>query len=520
MTLAVSRLLNLESGARISSITLGGCLIVFFAILSRPDVGIQAVAQEISAKVRHGFLPANEPYSLSYAAGGYDAEGNFMGGTELMNLAAFEGKLYAGVGYVEDQPNLLPQHPDPASGAQIVVKDAGSSPWRQEMAFDETDNAGNFRYLRIGAMNVIAFHRFDAAGNVLGPLAEMLVVGLDIPRGAVYTQVSPGNWVNTQLPTTMSIRSPLTTHLVPGDTTETLFAGAEQGDVSDAAIYRGVYDRSALGSIRWNPAPETIALRQRVMSMVDCNGALFAAVKPSIFRRNDRTNSWEVIYTYPITYPFDQKYSSGFRGLTCIKGPGGNNVLLSGFEGVEGDILTIDPQTGLVAVELDSRQFLTHQWGSPPAIPDIVAGHNDIPLVNRGSGEIGLFGLLTRSPKATETNSAWFFSRTNGNPPEYQLHEVSAPPNWPYQRSNSLLLAIRTIAVSPFPEDQGQVLYMGGYDVPGYHISSTYHNTAWLYRVGINTALEPYPFEIFPGLQWNRDQVRAVRQRIYAPLFQ
>jgi hypothetical protein len=56
---------------------------------------------------------------------------------------------------------------------------------------------------------------------------------------------------------------------------------------------------------------------------------------------------------------------------------------------------------------------------------------------------------------------------------------------WPYYRSNVALESIRTVTVSPFPEDQGQVIYLGGYD--GGHVA--HHNTAWLYRVGINTAL-------------------------------
>src|SRR6516225_1257997 len=101
------------------------CLMVFLALISRSVVDTQAVAQRISN------LRANEPYSLSYAAGGYDAQGNFLGGTESVNLAAFEGKLYAGVGYWMDRPRqLFPQHPDPQSGAQILVLDSEHAQWR------------------------------------------------------------------------------------------------------------------------------------------------------------------------------------------------------------------------------------------------------------------------------------------------------------------------------------------------------------------------------------------------------
>jgi hypothetical protein len=132
-------------------------------------------------------------------------------------------------------------------------------------------------------------------------------------------------------------------------------------------------------------------------------------------------------------------------------------------------------------------KFLTQQWGAPlpPSRPDIIAGYNDIPLVKSGGGEIRIFGLLAGSPRPKEQNAAWFLSRTTGYPLRYELHKVRAPLNWPYTRSDGNLWSVRAIAVSPFPEDQGQILYMRGYDG---HFKPD-HNTAWLCRVGVDTAI-------------------------------
>jgi len=438
------------------------CLIFSLAVLILLFVYSSSVVLTPAEAKEMSTVPAKEPYSLSYAAGGYDASGNFLGGTEAMNLVAFQGKLYAGIGYWMDQPRFFPQHPEPRSGAQIIVLDAQGDRWRQETVFNQKDDAGNLKYHRLSTMQVIQFHRFDAAGKVLGPLSEMLVVGLDSPGGAVYTQKSPGNWEDTRIPTDTPIRS-LAVHYDPADRSEKVYAGTGGGADRDLVrgIYCGVYDPSAPGRIRWNQTPEPFGFQSRVMSMVDCGGTLFAAAKPSILRRNDQTKSWEAIYSHPLTNEYDRsKYTSGFRGLTCISGPDGKTNLLSGFEGTNGDILRIDLQTGEAAVELDSRQFLTKQWGSPPAKRDIIAGYNDIPSVNSSPGEIRLFGLLVRSPKPNEENSAWLLSRTSANPPRYQLHEVR-PLSWPNLRSDGLLWSVRTIAVSPFLEDQGQILYLG-----------------------------------------------------------
>jgi hypothetical protein len=478
------------------------CLIVAVALLSRFVVGIHAVAQGVAT------LPANEPYSLSYAAGGNDARGNFLGGTELMNLVAFEGKLYAGIGYWMDRPQLFParadprggswmgrpysspEQGDPQSGAQILVLDSKLAQWRQEYAFNQKDISGEFRYHRLSAMEVIRFHRFDAAGNVVGTSVAMLAVGFDGESGGVYTRRSAGDWQDTRVPTFTPIRS-LAVHYDSTDRVEKLFAapGGSLDRNLDRAMYSGVYDPSAPGGIRWNPTPERIALQSRVMSMTECGGALFAAAKPSIFRRNDAQKTWDVVYSFPITNAFDEsRYASGFRALTCINGPDGKKTLLSGFEGSSGDILRIDPQTGTATIELDTRQFLTQQWGAPPVKPDTIAGYNDIPAVQTAAGEVRLIGLLSRSPNPTEMNAAWFLSRMTGNPPRYALHEVNPPANWPHTRSDAALWSVRAIAVSPFPEDQNQILYMGGYDG---HFQPD-HNTAWLYRVGVDTALAPY----------------------------
>ena len=54
-----------------------------------------APAAQANARNREGFRPA-------FQAGERDIHGNQLGGTELINLVAFQEKLYAGTGYWED----------------------------------------------------------------------------------------------------------------------------------------------------------------------------------------------------------------------------------------------------------------------------------------------------------------------------------------------------------------------------------------------------------------------------------
>jgi hypothetical protein len=83
--------------------------------------------------------------------------------------------------------------------------------------------------------------------------------------------------------------------------------------------------------------------------------------------------------------------------------------------------------------------------------------------------------ITTCKPRGTE-NSTWYLTRDSKA--HYSLFEVKPLGQKP-------LAAVRTIIESPFPEEIGKILYLGGYD--NYNQQS--HNTAWIYRVGIHTAL-------------------------------
>jgi hypothetical protein len=422
--------------------------------------------------------PADEPYSVSYAAGGYDLRGNFLGGTEFMNLVAFEGKLYGGIGYWEDEPNYFPDHPDPALGAQIVVLDSKRAGWRQETVFNQRGPGGRLRYTRLSSMDAVSFHKFDANGNISGVRAKFLVASLDGPSGALFAQAAPGSWVDLRVPTSSAVRA-FIVHYDPVAKAELLFAGSGTMHVY-GAINSGALVSSARGpAIQWNSDAEVSNLPDRVMSFVNCGGRLFAAAKPSIYQRDDATGQWSVFYTYNMT-AYDQSiYVSGFRALACVNDPTqpGQKAILTGFEGSAGDILRINIQSGQATLEQNSRQFLTKVGVTGD---DIIVAYSSIPRIKYNNQNEWLFGVLGRS----QTSSAWFLSRSDTNSQAYSIHEVKALP-WPYQRSDQNLWSVRTIAVSPFPEDHGDVLYIGGYDG---HFKRD-HNTAWLYRVGINTAM-------------------------------
>ena len=71
-------------------------------------------------------------FEVSFVPGSRDGAGRFMGGTEMRELAAHGGKLFAGSGYWEDTPG-----PEGRQGSQILVLDAPDAGWRVDHDFAE-----------------------------------------------------------------------------------------------------------------------------------------------------------------------------------------------------------------------------------------------------------------------------------------------------------------------------------------------------------------------------------------------
>jgi len=271
-----------------------------------------------------------------------------------------------------------------------------------------------------------------------------------------------------------------------------VFAGAYPG-----GIFSGVYDANAPGQIRWGSAPEFTAFEERVISFGECNGELYAAIKPAIYKRIDGpTPTWEKVYEYP-PIPGDkpswQGGSSGMRGLTAIPNPKGDGeVLLMAFESLAlagysagAKIVYLNPSdNNNVTTELDLGAFLKEQfkerWSAKWYY--VITAYNDMERVtDPNTGEdLLLMGGSHGTPEG-KSDSAWYLVRHPDA--TYTVHEI--PYIFDPRGQPKALQGTRTIRVSPFAKDKGQVLYFGGFDCA----FKTSHDTAWIYSVDIDTAL-------------------------------
>jgi len=420
-------------------------------------------------------------YQLSYIAGLRDPWGEYLGGTEMRLLAVHNGKLFAGNGYWEDRPDS-----EGAQAPQILVLDGPGAHWRVDHAFTDRLSNERWRDLAVGALAPVVFTT-DGAGRRLDRPVELLLASTWDLTGAarVFTRNdATEKWTSITLAQDRPGRDFLPqirsfgTHRDRVTGVDLVFAGEMPG-----GIFKGVYDDTSPGRIRWSAAPELgaagvasrfsgLGSRLRVSSFAEANGRLYTAVGQQVFERVDGpTPSWRLIYTNP--YPGHSE--TGLRGLTAIHDDDGPDALLAAVEGSAARLVRIDPTTGAERTELDLRQFLSNAWGMP--VSYVIAAYNDMaPARLPGVGNVFLIGLMAFVPRGAPIppghslvdvgygqveGGAWYLIRRQGG--RYDLHRVDFSSTTP-------LVAIRSIRLY-----RGAV-YFAGFDAN----KAPAHSTAWI----------------------------------------
>ena len=419
-------------------------------------------------------------FQRSLQAGVRDANGQLITGTEVDFLVPHQGRLYAA--------NCLWLETDPAvpKACQILVLDSPKGQWRVEREFTV-----NSVMMRCSVLKEITFAT-DGRGQAIAPVSLLLAVP-DSRRGSLKVfcrDDATGDWSASVLETGTgsSIRA-MGLHRDKVTRIDRIFAGSNKGVVG------GIYDPAAPGRIRWDKSAELEnPVGERGMGFCVCNGSLYCATSRHIYQRTDgAAPAWKEVY-----YCEKEISPVGIRGLTAVPQPGGKGEVLW-FVALR-KVRRLDPAAAFKeSIELDMPEFLTEKLGLK--VTGALSAYNELmPYVMPGTGEVvGLFGFEYSHPAAVFNahpnlkarrqmsertkaggpatgagragNGRYCIRHAKGADITYEVAEITDPREPP-------LVATRTIAVSPFPEDHGRVLYFGGYDCN----SVPAHNTAWIYR--------------------------------------
>jgi hypothetical protein len=420
-------------------------------------------------------------FTQDYHPGTRDGRGQFMGGTETMRLIQHKGKLFASLGVWMDKPYFQPKGDQPWTGPQILVKDSATAPWRVDRGFPDG-------YLRVEGM-ISATFTMDATGARLAEPVTLLIAGPSAQETTSWTRDdATGDWTKAEVVRSNhrgGFRS-FGMHTDRATGRQYLFGGTSSG-----CIFHAAYDPAAPGRLRWTTEPEHSGTG-RAMCMAEANGALYAAcgikdetpLSGGLFRRVDGAQPhWELLWRWPHQIQEQGDEKEILRGLTAVPDPaGGHHEVLVGTCNYPGVVYRIDPEKNCaVTTELDIRAYFAQAWGVPASLPGpcLSAYNRLVPVTDPDTGEtVHLIGLWVNHPGprgGEQRSSAWYLVRHRDG--TYGYNRVFDPKN-PLPSPPRGLVATRTIEASPFPEDKGRVLYLGGYDCA----SIESHLTAWIYR--------------------------------------
>ena len=432
-----------------------------------------------------------------YLPGTTDSNGEVLGGSELMRLTAYDGKLFGAVGYFGQNP--LKRR---SFGAQVVRKDSARGGWMVDATFPE--------YVRVDTLVKVTFIS-DHAGRMLKKPISKLVAGL------WWKKVKPWG-VDEEEAISVAVRDDSTRKWTistmakasggsPGDVRalalhkdaktdrEYLFAGG-----GDGKVYRGSYDPKAPGELKWEVDPG-LPKTARLVTFTTCLGSLYVAgglvenngVIPSrgqvkaaelrrnggLFRRIDGDNSrWELVYQWPFAGPAFNEHL--MRGLTVVPDPKDSSkvAILGGLEDPP-LIQHIDPLTGKAVDELNYLKYFQRVFDDRPnkgLWVNAVMTNQLEPFTHPITGEkmhlVTAYIMHPKNPEAPH-NGAWFLVRKlDGTYSHGAIYPEGGLP------SGQSLQGVRSIIESPFAGERGKIWYFAGYGAQ----RKLVHDTAWIYR--------------------------------------
>ena len=445
--------------------------------------------------------PVHAGWQRSFRSGCPDASGRLAAGSEVLHLVPHGGRLYAANGYWMDPRN-------PLYGAPL-----GSGAWAQVLRLDSAEGAWQVdldlpRHLRAEALHSATFTT-DAQGRALPEPVSLLLVaayahdpaGGTSPGIHLFTRDdASGRWEQSVL-----LAGP-TGHRGESNSVRALRVYRDRVTGVDRlfvtlgihGVRSGVYDPAARGRVRWDATIESPDLPVRPLALAEAGGMLHLSSGSQILRRVDGpTPRWLPWFDMATLSPAPVRSpSGGIRGLSAVPathGPG-DALLFAWTPGPDSPacVFRIDHAGGGAAIAAQAVQEvclrdLAQEHLGGRTVRSVLAAYNDFhPVTDPATGRrVHLTGLeawlpdhgVALAPEQRRNGHGFYggaMIAVREAAGRYRIVEVNgritpgAPP----------LVAARSFARSPFATDQGQTLFVGGYDCNFFRCS----DTGWVFR--------------------------------------
>ena len=424
-------------------------------------------------------------WESSFAAGNFDDNNNFMGGSEVLQLVSHKNKLFASVSYWQDESNIWYGGDDPNIGwSQILSLDSPDEDWSVDLNLDSY-------YLRPEILKQVVFTK-DMYGNNLST-PDTLLIAAAYSSNFVFGPVIVSSFVRDDqndswnettifegsLPAgdSYSIRDmQIYTDQVTGE--EMLFTS-----VGTNGIFVGKYDPDSQHKIQWNSFPEYGPIDIRSLGIVVANNALYFSSGNKIYKRIDGANpSYSIVHDFSDLSSNINSAVGGIRGLTIIDNEENESMLLMWCPNSQskGTIFRLDPNLdgSFNRVYETKLSLLVEDYLPGASVNYLLGAYNDFlkifnPIDNEYYHIVGFESTIQGEgyPSWNDYYSGALYAVRNSSA-EYFLEEVNESISF----NDPELVATRCYVHSPFNNENA--IYFGGFDPNGF--LST--NKAWIYK--------------------------------------
>ncbi len=438
------------------------------------------------------FTSDAQTWKKSFGAGNSDVNGEFMGGSEVLNLVAHKKKLYASVGYWEDETNVWYGGSNPNLGwGQIICLDSADGTWKEDL------DIGAY-HLRPEVLKQVIF-TMDLQGNLLSAPDTLLIAAAYSPNyftGVVSARTFTRNDSNATWEQTLICQGGLPAgenysirdmHVYIDQIT-----GIEQIyiTVGTKGIFTGVYDPNSTGKIQWNVSPEFGPVNIRPLGITAANNTLYFSSGNKLYKRNDGENpTYSVVHDFSDLNPNVNSAVGGIRGLSTISNPNGNDEALllmwcpNGQS--KGVIYRLEPDGGGGFNRIYEAKIsqLVEDYLPGTNVSYLLGAYNEFyEFEDPNSNELYHIAGIEASI-AGGNYPLWngfyrggmFVKRDNDM--QYTIEEIDGL----IGANDTALVANRCYVKSPFNNDDA--IYFGGFDPNG----NTSTNMAWIYKKDYQT---------------------------------
>ena len=450
------------------------------------------------------FLACNisnaQTWQKSFSAGNYDINGQYLGGSEVMQLVSHKKKLYASIGYWQDATNIWYGGSNSSIGwGQIIRKDNSIGNWQEDFKFGSN-------YLRPEVLKQLIFTK-DAQGNLLAS-ADTLLIAAAYSTNYITNTVSTKAFVRNDINNTWEESLIFQGGLPAGENysirdiqvyTDQI-TGIEKIYISVGVhgIFTGKYNPNISGNINWNSVPEIGPLSIRSLGITQANNSLYFSSGNKLYKRDDGVNfSYSVIHNFSDLSANINSAVGGIRGLTTISNPNSNDealLLMWCPDGQsKGTIYRLEPNGngGFDRYYEIKISLLVENYLAGSSVSYLLGAYNDFyeytdPITNDTYHIIGFESFISTAVQHPAWNgyySGALFAKRDNNM-QYTLEEV----NGTIGINDTALVSIRCYVKSPFDSDES--IYFGGFD-PNSNIAT---NMAWIYKKTYqNTSISELP---------------------------